>query len=184
VIPLCFCAFVCFGAGLVLVGANQASLSHSLSLDLASSGLLASVLALGLGVGVVLAGPIFDRHRRRPLFVAALSWTALSLISVDEGMSYARWLVHCAAIGFGMGVYDTLINALVAQRFASDAARPMLVVHSGATVGAMLGAPLIGWIDSNGPFTLSFEAYQSIKEKCYGRSTNDNWSLSGDCSQI
>lgn len=156
-IPLCFSAFVCFGAGLVLVGANQASLSHSLSLDLASSGLLASVLALGLGVGVVLAGPIFDRHRRRPLFVAALLWTALSLVTVEEGMSYARWLVHCAAVGFGMGVYDTLINALVAQRFGADAARPMLVVHSGATVGAMLGAPLIGWIGANGPFTMSFE---------------------------
>jgi hypothetical protein len=41
VLPLFFCAFACFGAGLVLVGANQASLAASLSLDLAASGLLA-----------------------------------------------------------------------------------------------------------------------------------------------
>jgi fucose permease len=158
VLPLFFCAFACFGAGLVLVGANQASLAASLSLDLAASGLLASTLALGLGVGVVVAGPLFDRHPRRPLFVAALLWTGLCLIGVEDDMRYARWLAHCAAVGFGMGVYDTLINALVAQRHGDRAARPMLVVHSGATLGAMLGAPLVGWIASRGAFTVSFEA--------------------------
>jgi MFS family permease len=69
VLPLCFCAFLAFGAVLVLLGANQASLAAELGLDLARSGLLASALAAGLGAGVVIAGPLFDRYPRRPLFV-------------------------------------------------------------------------------------------------------------------
>jgi MFS family permease len=56
VLPLCFSAFLAFGAVLVLLGANQASLAAELGLDLAQSGLLASALALGLGAGVVIAG--------------------------------------------------------------------------------------------------------------------------------
>src|SRR5262245_36137825 len=80
VLPLCFCAFLAFGVVLVLVGANEASLAAQLGLDLARSGLLASSLALGLGAGVVIAGPLFDRYPRRPLFVASTLLAAVALL--------------------------------------------------------------------------------------------------------
>ena len=64
-LPLGFTAFLAFGVVLVLLGASQADLAEALSLDLARSGLLGSVLALGIGVGVVGAGPLFDRYPRR-----------------------------------------------------------------------------------------------------------------------
>jgi fucose permease len=158
VLPLCFFAFVCFGAVLVLVGANQASLADALSLDLAESGLLASAVALGLGAGVVVAGPLFDRYPRRPLFVGSALLAALALLGVERDMSYARWLVHCATAGFGIGLYDTLISAVVVQRYEARAMRPMLVLHAGATLGAMFGAPLAGWIAGTSDFTMSFVA--------------------------
>jgi fucose permease len=158
VLPLCFCAFLAFGAVLVLLGANQASLAAELGLDLARSGLLASALALGLGAGVVVAGPLFDRYPRRPLFVGSALLAAAALLGVDRGMSYARWLAHAAAAGAGIGLYDTLINAVVVQRFRERAARPMLAVHSAATIGAMLSPPLIGWIAAAHHFTASFAA--------------------------
>ena len=137
-LPLCFCAFLAFGAVLVLLGANQASLAAELGLDLARSGLLASALALGLGAGVVIAGPLFDRYPRRPLFVGSALLAAAALLGVEREMSYARWLAHAAAAGAGIGLYDTLINAVVVQRYREHAARPMLAVHSAATIGAML----------------------------------------------
>jgi fucose permease len=158
VLPLCFCAFLVFGAVLVLIGANQASLAAELGLDLARSGLLASALALGLGAGVVVAGPLFDRYPRRPLFVGSLLVAAAALLGVEREMGYARWLVHAALAGAGIGLYDTLINAVVVQRYRERAVRPMLVIHSGATVGAMLGPILVGWIASAHHFTTSFAA--------------------------
>ena len=157
-LPLCFCAFLAFGAVLVLVGANQASLAAELGLDLARSGLLASTLALGLGAGVVIAGPLFDRYPRRPLFVTSALLAAAALLGVEREMSYARWLVHAALAGAGIGLYDTLINAIVVQRYRERAARPMLVVHSAATIGAMLGPPLAGWIAAAHHYTASFHA--------------------------
>jgi fucose permease len=158
VLPLCFCAFLAFGAVLVLIGANQASLAAELRLDLAQSGLLASALALGLGAGVVIAGPLFDRYPRRPLFVGSLLLAAAALIGVERDMDYPRWLAHAALAGAGIGLYDTLINAVVVQRYREHAVRPMLVIHSGATVGAMLGPMLVAWIASAHHYTASFAA--------------------------
>jgi fucose permease len=158
VLPLCFSAFLAFGVVLVLVGANQASLAAELELDLARSGLLASSLALGLGVGVVIAGPIFDRYPRRPLFVGSALLAAAAMLGVEREMSYARWLGHAALMGAGVGLYDTLINAVVVQRYRERAARPMLAVHSAATIGAMLGPPLVGWIAAAHHYTASFHA--------------------------
>jgi fucose permease len=157
-LPLCFGAFFAFGLVLVLVGANQASLASELGLDLAESGLLASALAFGLGAGVVIAGPLFDRYPRRPLFVGSALLAAAALLGVERDMSYARWLVHAALTGAGIGLYDTLINAVVVQRYEERAARPMLAVHAAATLGAMLGPPLIGWIAAADHFTASFTA--------------------------
>ena len=57
-------------------------------------------------------------------------------------MSFARWLAHVAAAGFGIGLYDTLINAAVVERYREAAARPMSLLHAAATVGAMSG-PLL-----------------------------------------
>jgi fucose permease len=158
VLPLCFFAFLAFGVVLVIVGANQASLAAELGLDLARSGLLASTLALGLGGGVVIAGPLFDRFPRRPLFVGSTLLAAAALLGVEREMSYARWLSHTALTGVGIGLYDTLISAIVVQRFRERAARPMLVVHSAATIGAMLAPPLAGWIAAAHHYTASFHA--------------------------
>ncbi len=157
-LPLCFSAFFAFGAVLVLVGANQASLAAELGLDLAQSGLLASALALGLGVGVVAAGPLFDRFARRPLFVVSALLAAVALLGVEQGMSYARWLAHATLAGFGIGLYDTLISAVVVQRYEERAARAMLVVHAAATLGAMTAPPVAGWIAATGAYTGSFVA--------------------------
>ena len=149
-------SFVAFGVVLVLPGAHQADLARALGLDLARSGLLASALAAGLGVGVVAAGPLFDRFPRRPLFVASLCLAAAALLTVREQMSFAAWLLHVAAAGFGIGLYDTLINAAVAERYREAAARPMSLLHAGATIGAMAGPFLAAAYVANGSFVASF----------------------------
>lgn len=152
-LPLGFASFLGFGILLVLVGANQAELARDLDLDLSRSGLLSAALALGIGVGVVAAGPLFDRYPRRPLFLAAVLLVAGSLLSVDRSLGFGRTFLHVAIAGLGAGAYDTLLNAAVVERFHERAARPMLLLHSGATLGAVLGPFAIGGI---GDWTASF----------------------------
>ena len=143
---LCFASYLGFGLVLILVGANQAELSRHFALDFAQTGQLGSALALGLGVGVVAAGPLFDRYPPRPLFVGTLALAATALLSVGDGASFASLVLHLFAIGIGIGGYNTLINATVAERYAERSAKPMSVIHSGASVGAMLGPAMIGWM--------------------------------------
>lgn len=124
---------------LVLVGANQTEMARDLQLDLTRTGMLASALALGIGVGVVGAGPLYDRLPRRPLFALSMAFAGLALASVAPGMGFARWLLHLVATGAGIGAYDTLINATVVERYGARAGRPMTLVHAGAAVGAIAG---------------------------------------------
>jgi fucose permease len=94
--------------------------------------------------------------RRRPLFLFAFGISAAALLGVREQASFERWLVHVAAAGFGIGFYDTLINAAVAERYREDAARPMSLVHAAATVGAMAGPLLAAAVAGRGGFVASF----------------------------
>jgi MFS family permease len=158
VLPLGFAAFLVFGVGLVLVGANQADLARDLDLDLARSGLLVSALALGVGVGVVATGPLADRHPGRPLFVGASLVGALALLLVDAGMGFARAFLHVLLLGVGMGAYEALLNAAIGRRYGARAAKPITLVHAAATLGAMLGPPAIGWVAAHFHWTASFRA--------------------------
>jgi fucose permease len=157
-LAFCFLAFVGFGMVLVLVGANQQELASALDLSLAQTGLLSSALALGIGVGVVAAGPLFDRFARRPLFLGFLGASAIVLLTVDAGMSFERWLLQLLLTGFAVGGYDTLINAAIAQRYMEDSTRPMSLAHAGASVGAMLGPIAMGWLAAHWSWETSFHA--------------------------
>jgi len=158
VLPLGFAAFLAFGSVLVLVGANQAALARDLSLDLSRTSLLGSTLVLGIGIGVVGAGPLVDRHPRRPLWVASMGLAAAALLGIGPRMEYARLLVQLAVVGIGIGLYDTLISTVVVERFRERAARPMSAVHSAATLGAMLGSPLAAWLAASNGWAASFHA--------------------------
>jgi len=158
VIALAFGAFLLFGVMLVLVGANQAELARDLELDLAGSGLLVSLLSVGLGVGVLGAGPLVDRVPRRPLFVASALVAAAALLSIDRSMGLSRAGLHLAAIGVGLGVYETLLNVVVGELHGARAAKPLSFVHSAATLGAMSGPALAVWLAALADWSWSFRA--------------------------
>lgn len=158
VLPLGFCAFVLFGLGLVLPGASQDALATAFDLDLTRTGLLAAVLSLGIGVGVLSGGPLVDRVPRRPLFVGATLLAAGALLGVDADAGFARLLGRVGALGLGLGIYDTLLNAVCVERYGSGAARRLLLLHAGASIGAVGGPPLVGALDSVGGWSLAFRA--------------------------
>src|SRR5262245_10242384 len=143
---------------LVLVGASQAELARDVDLDLAGSSLLASFLAIGLGLGVAGAGPLVDRLPRRPLFVASSLAAAAALLSVDVSMGVARASLHLAAVGIALGAYETLLNAAIGERHGARAAKPLTLVHSAATLGAMLGPALAAALAGLFDWSASFRA--------------------------
>lgn len=140
--PFATVAFTLFGVLLVLVGATQNEIAESIGLDLAGSGLLASSLVLGIGVGVLAAGPLVDRLERRFLFVASAGATGLALVTTDPSMGFPRALAHVALAGVGAGLYETLLNTETIERYQERSVRVMTLLHAATTVGAM-AAPLL-----------------------------------------
>jgi len=155
-LALGFSAFLVFGVVLVLLGANQAEMARGLGLDLADSGLMVAVLSGGLGVGVVVAGPLIDRLPRRPIFLAAMGLCAVALFGFSAEIDFARVLIQVGLLGLGLGLYDTLISVLVSERYHEDSARPMAAVHSAACLGAMTGPLFVAWMTADVHWSVSF----------------------------
>jgi fucose permease len=142
----------------VLPGTAQPDLQARLGLDLAESGLVASVLSLGLGAGVVAGGPLADRFARRPLFAGSAALAALAALAVLLEPTFTGALAGAAGIGLGAGVYETLLNAAVPERRPESAAARLSLVHACATLGAGLGAPVLGALVAARGFTGAYGA--------------------------
>jgi FHS family glucose/mannose:H+ symporter-like MFS transporter len=127
---------------LVLVGTTQHELARNLQLDLARSGLLASSMILGIGIGVIVAGPLVDRLNRRALFAGSLLTAAAALLTVDANMTFSRAIAHVTLAGIGGGVYETVLNTETIERYGARSVRMMTLLHSATTIGAM-AAPLL-----------------------------------------
>jgi fucose permease len=135
---LAVASFLAFGALLVLFGSNGSELIEALALDYADLGLVGSFLSLGLGIGIVLAGPLVDRLPRRPLFVAACACVVAACGLLGPHTDFRALLVHTLLIGFGAGFYETVLNALVVESHGAHAPRRLVFVHSAATLAAAL----------------------------------------------
>ncbi len=153
-----FAGFLFFGVLLVIVGANQAHLAPALGLDLEETGRLGASLLLGMGLGIIAAGPLIDRLPRRPIFLVAALTSALALLTTTADMGLARALTHMFFIGMGGGVLETVLNVIAVERYAQSAARYVIFLHTAATVGAMTAPPLLDRLAEIGGFELGFQA--------------------------
>ncbi len=154
---LAVASFLAFGALLVLFGANASELIKALGIGYADLGLLGSCLSLGLGVGIVLAGPLVDRLPRRPLFVAACTCVLAACVSLGPETTFRGLLIQATLIGFGAGCYETVLNALIVEEYGSVAPRRLVFTHSAATLAAALtplffdrlrGVTPLAWYDT------------------------------------
>ncbi|HET6337180.1 MAG TPA: MFS transporter [Polyangiales bacterium] len=134
--------FFTFGIVLTLLGATQAEMARELGLDLAASGFLGAVLALGMGAGVLIAGPIVDRFSRAPLFAGACLVAAGGMFVIGPHLSYRAIVGVLLITGLGCGFYNTIVNTVVLERAGERGASALAIVHSSATLGAAVG-PLV-----------------------------------------
>jgi MFS transporter, FHS family, glucose/mannose:H+ symporter len=148
--------FFAFGIVLVLLGASQAELARDLGLDLAGSGLLGASLAVGIGAGVVAAGPLCDRFARRPLFVGAAALSGVALIAIGPGRGFALIVLLLFLLGLGCGAFITVVNAAVVDRFRTGTTRALALVHSAATFGAFVGPLFVQLLLRQGNWSTAF----------------------------
>jgi FHS family glucose/mannose:H+ symporter-like MFS transporter len=141
--------FLAFGTLLVLFGANAPEIITGLGLDYADFGLLGSMLSLGLGLGIVVAGPIADRLPRRPLFIGSCVVVIAATTTLGPQTTYQHLIVHMIAIGLGAGFYETVLNVIIIENFADAAGRRLLFIHSGAPFAACVVPLLIGLLREN-----------------------------------
>ena len=139
---LAIATFLAFGTLLVLFGANATEIIASLDLDYADFGLLGSVLSIGLGTGIVAAGPASDRLSRRWLYIGSCLVVVVAATTLGPDTTYQRLIVHMIVIGLGAGFYETVLNATVVEEFPDTAARRLLFIHSGAPLAACI-VPLL-----------------------------------------
>lgn len=154
----CFAIFAVFGVVLVLVGANQDALASALGIGLGESGLVTSVLALGIGAGNAAGGPLADRLPRRALALGSVWVAAAALLGVSHDMSFARLLVQVFALGAGAGVANVVFNVAVVEGSGDRGPRRLLVMHSAATLGAIAGPGLAAALGDPQHWTPSFHA--------------------------
>lgn len=155
-LPVGAAAFFLFGALLVLVGASQDALQAALDLDLARTGLLASTVIVGIGFGVLAGGPLVDRAPRRAVFCAAAGITGVSLCGVGPGSSFETMAALLFLAGLGGGLYETVLNTAAIERYEERSVRILAMLHSGATLGAMLTPIGLSWLLEHGDWTLAF----------------------------
>ena len=164
-VALAAASFLAFGALLVLFGANSGAIIEALELDYTRLGLLGSMLSLGLGIGIVAAGPIADRLPRRPLYVGSCLVVVAATLTLGPDETYLRLLLRMAAIGLGAGFYETVVNALVVEEFGHAAPRRLLFVHSGASLAACLTPLLIAYLQRE--FGVSWQQTFQLAGLCH-----------------
>jgi FHS family glucose/mannose:H+ symporter-like MFS transporter len=135
-------SFLAFGTLLVLFGANATEIMTSLDLDYADFGLLGSMLSLGIGIGIVIAGPIADRLPRRPLYMGSCVVVIAATTTLGPHTTYEGFIVHIIAMGLGAGFYETVLNVIIVEEHGDEAGRRLLFIHSGASFAACV-APLV-----------------------------------------
>lgn len=143
-IALALLAFAAFGVVLVAPGVVQAPVARDLGLDLTQSALIASALSAGLGVGVFASGPLLDRLPRRPIFVLSALGGGAALLVVAGPLGFVGLMAAFVGVGLGSGAYETTLNTAIPERDPARATSHLALVHAAATLGAALGAPLLG----------------------------------------
>jgi fucose permease len=104
-----------FGIVLTTLGAVLPSIIERFGIDTAVAGTLFLLMSLGIMAGSLVFGPLVDRHGYKWLLIAS---AALILVGL-EGIAFAASLGAMRAavllIGFGGGVINGAVNALVAD---------------------------------------------------------------------
>jgi len=143
-----------FGVVMISLGSVLPYVIEKFQLSGASTGILASILPIGILFGSLVFGPIADRFGYKLLLIGGgiLTFIGMEGIALSSELLLLQFSIFC--IGFGGGLLNGSTNALVADISEGNQSADLSLLGVFFGIGA-LGMPLIlGFLNAY----LSFEA--------------------------
>jgi FHS family glucose/mannose:H+ symporter-like MFS transporter len=154
VLAAAYLGMLVFGIVLTTLGAVLPSVIERFGIDTAVAGTLFLLMSFGILAGSLVFGPLVDRHGYKWLLVASAALIFVGLEGIAFAPSMGALRVAVLVIGFGGGIVNGGVNALVADVSAAGergAAISLLGVFFG--VGAV-GVPFaLGMFLGNSSYT-------------------------------
>jgi benzoate transport len=141
VVALCFALNMLDGADLLIMSFVAPVLSVAWSVSPERLGVLFSASLLGMAIGCLGIAPMADRFGRRPLLLAALSVTSLSMMLSAYAGEVASLMLSRLFVGIGVGTIGVTMTTMAAEyappRYANFAVG---FVQAGWPFGSVLTA--------------------------------------------
>jgi fucose permease len=137
-----YAAYLIMGLSLSIVGPTLLSLADQTSSSLSEISIVIAGNALGVVLGALLGGNLYDRWRGHPVF--AISTAVLGVMLFTLPLISSRWVMLLVVIfvGAGVGAMDVGGNTLIVWLFGKAVSPFMNALHLFFGVGALL-APLL-----------------------------------------
>ena len=104
-----------FGIVLTTLGAVLPSIIERFGIDTAVAGTLFLLMSFGIMAGSLVFGPLVDRHGYKWLLIASAALILVGLEGIAFAASLGAMRIAVLLIGFGGGVINGAVNALVAD---------------------------------------------------------------------
>lgn len=137
-----FASYVVLGLILSVVGPTLPGLAGQTESTLGQISVIFAGNSLGIVVGSLLGGWLFDRHRGHPILIAALIFLSILLFALPWLPS--RWLLLFVfvLIGVSIGILDVGGNTLIVWLFDHAVGPYMNALHLSFGLGALLSPML------------------------------------------
>ena len=100
-------------------------------------GRIPAVIFASMVLGILAGGPPADRWGGKPIVLAGLFLTAVSLLQLAAASSYAMLLAACAVMGFATGVLDMVLSPIVCVLWPHNRSRALNWLHAFYCIGAL-----------------------------------------------
>ncbi len=137
-------AYVMFGFAATVVGPTLQPIRESFGLGLAELGLIFPFTAVGYVVSSLIGSVASDRYGRRPFVIAGTTSIAAGIAVMALAPAWSVLLMGGVIAGFGMGLLDGPLNALIVDMTPGGAAKWLNFLHLFFGIGALAGPILAG----------------------------------------
>ena len=142
-----YLAFISLGLPDTLLGAAWPAMYPSLSVPVASAGLLSMLIAASTIISSLLSGRVLRRFGTSKVTLASVSLTAVALLGFSLSGSFWALCLWAVPYGLGAGSVDAALNHYVALHYSS---RHMNWLHCFWGVGATVGPTVMGFCLARG----------------------------------
>ena len=131
---------IMFGAVQVALPVCLDALGRDLDLNFEQRGTLIALRMAALTACLLLVGYFGERSGKHHVLFWGLGVIAASQVMIARAESYPRLQLAMVAAGLGFGVFEALINPLIAQLHPHNSARALNLINGLFSVGLVAGA--------------------------------------------